>query len=29
VFHIYPGAHNRPYWRSHTSEYLGFYAQGW
>ena len=21
-----PGGHNRPYWRSHTSEYLRFYA---
>lgn len=29
VFHIYPGAHNRPYWRSHTREYLMFYAGGW
>jgi enterochelin esterase-like enzyme len=29
VFHIYPGAHNRPYWRSHTAEYLAFYAQDW
>lgn len=26
TFHIYPGAHNRPYWRSHTEEYLAFYA---
>lgn len=29
VFHIYPGAHNRPYWRSHTTEYLMFYAARW
>jgi enterochelin esterase-like enzyme len=29
VFHIYPGAHNRPYWRSHTREYLAFYTQSW
>jgi enterochelin esterase-like enzyme len=29
LFHVYPGAHNRPYWRSHTEEYLRFYAEGW
>jgi enterochelin esterase-like enzyme len=29
ILHIYPGAHNRPYWRSHTGEYLAFYAAGW
>lgn len=29
VYHVYPGAHNRPYWRSHTGEYLSFYSQDW
>ncbi len=29
IFHIYPGEHNRPYWRSHTPEYLTFYAAPW
>jgi enterochelin esterase-like enzyme len=29
IFHVYPGGHNRPYWRSHTAEYLTFYAEGW
>lgn len=29
IFHIYPGVHNRPYWRSHTKEYLMFYAARW
>lgn len=27
--HVYPGAHNRPYWRAHTAEYLRFYALTW
>jgi enterochelin esterase-like enzyme len=26
-FAINPGGHNRPYWRTHTEEYLRFYAQ--
>ena len=25
VLSVQPGFHNRPYWRSHTSEYLAFY----
>ncbi|HEX7976244.1 MAG TPA: alpha/beta hydrolase-fold protein, partial [Anaerolineales bacterium] len=29
VFHIYPGTHNRPYWRAHTAEYLSFYTAKW
>ena len=29
TFHIYPGGHDRPYWRSHTLEYLSFYAAQW
>ena len=29
TFHLYPGEHNRPYWRAHTAEYLAFYAAGW
>jgi len=29
VFHLYPGGHNRPYWRLHTAEYLRFYAANW
>ncbi len=29
IFHVYPGGHNRPYWRSHTAEYLSFYAEDW
>ena len=29
AFHLYPGEHNRPYWRAHTAEYLAFYAAGW
>lgn len=29
IFHVYPGAHNRPYWRSHTAEYLEFFSAGW
>jgi enterochelin esterase-like enzyme len=29
VFHIYPGGHDRPYWRSLTAEYLSFYAAAW
>ena len=29
VFHIYPGGHDRSYWRAHTAEYLAFYAAGW
>ncbi len=28
-FHLNPGGHNRPYWRSHTEEYLKFYAAFW
>jgi len=27
--HFNPGNHTRPYWRSHTSEYLQFYASKW
>lgn len=27
--HLYAGNHTRPYWRSHTMEYLEFYARGW
>jgi enterochelin esterase-like enzyme len=26
-FAVHPGGHNRPYWRSHTEEYLRFYAE--
>ena len=29
VLHVYPGAHDRPYWRAHTPEYLTFYAANW
>jgi enterochelin esterase-like enzyme len=29
VFHVYPGGHDRSYWRSHTAEYLSFYAAAW
>jgi enterochelin esterase-like enzyme len=29
IFSIYPGGHDRPYWRSHTTEYLSFYAADW
>ncbi len=29
TFHLYPGEHNRPYWRAHTAEYLAFYAADW
>jgi enterochelin esterase-like enzyme len=29
AFHLYPGEHNRTYWRAHTAEYLAFYAAGW
>jgi enterochelin esterase-like enzyme len=29
TFHLYPGGHDRPYWRSHTAEYLAFYAAAW
>ena len=29
TFHLYPGEHNRIYWRAHTTEYLAFYAAGW
>jgi enterochelin esterase-like enzyme len=29
LFHLYPGAHDRPYWRAHTAEYLAFYAAAW
>ncbi len=29
VLHLYPGAHNRPYWRAHTTEDLRFYAMNW
>jgi enterochelin esterase-like enzyme len=29
AFHLYPGVHNRTYWRAHTAEYLAFYAAGW
>jgi enterochelin esterase-like enzyme len=28
AFHLYPGGHDRPYWRAHTAEYLAFYAAG-
>ena len=24
--HVYPGGHNRPYWRAHVEDYLRFYA---
>jgi enterochelin esterase-like enzyme len=29
TLHLYPGEHNRTYWRAHTAEYLAFYAAGW
>ena len=29
AFHLYPGRHDRTYWRAHTAEYLAFYAAGW
>jgi enterochelin esterase-like enzyme len=29
AFHLYPGEHNRTYWRAHTAEYLAFYAADW
>jgi enterochelin esterase-like enzyme len=29
AFHLYPGEHNRTYWRAQTAEYLAFYAAGW
>lgn len=28
-FHLNTGNHNRPYWRSHTVEYLEFYNTAW
>lgn len=27
--HLNPGNHDRPYWRSHTPDYLKFYASRW
>jgi hypothetical protein len=29
AFHLYPGGHDRAYWRALTVEYLAFYAVGW
>ncbi len=29
AFHLYPGGHDRTYWRAHTAEYLAFYAADW
>lgn len=29
IFHVYPGGHTRPYWRTHTAEYLIFYSGAW
>jgi enterochelin esterase-like enzyme len=29
AFHLYPGGHDRAYWRAHTAEYLAFYAADW
>ncbi len=28
-WHLYPGAHDEPYWRAHVEEYLRWYALGW
>ena len=28
-FHVYPGGHDRTYWRAHSAEYLAFYAAAW
>lgn len=29
TFEQWPGGHNRPYWRSHTPDYLAFYTALW
>jgi enterochelin esterase-like enzyme len=29
AFHLYPGEHDRTYWRAHTADYLAFYAADW
>jgi enterochelin esterase-like enzyme len=29
TFEQWPGGHNRPYWRSHTADYLAFYTALW
>lgn len=29
TFEQWPGGHNRPYWRSHTADYLAFYTAAW
>lgn len=29
TFEQWPGGHNRPYWRSHTGDYLAFYTVLW
>jgi enterochelin esterase-like enzyme len=28
-WHLYPGAHDEPYWSAHVEEYLRWYAQCW
>lgn len=28
-WHLYPGAHDEPYWSAHVEEYLRWYALGW
>lgn len=27
--HVWPGSHDRPYWRAHTADYLRFYSASW
>jgi enterochelin esterase-like enzyme len=29
MFERWPGGHNRPYWCSHTADYLAFYTALW
>jgi enterochelin esterase-like enzyme len=29
LYHVYPGGHDRPYWRAHSAEYLAFYTAAW
>ena len=29
LYHLYPGGHDRLYWRAHTAEYLAFYSAAW
>lgn len=28
-WHLYPGAHDEPYWQAHVEEYLRWYAEAW